>query len=243
MDKGNYLRTEIEKTGIYLEDKQVQQFLVYYELLTEWNKVMNLTAITDFKEVVQKHFVDSLSLIKAVDGSFLQKKGISMIDIGTGAGFPGIPLKIVFPNLKVTLLDSLNKRIKFLNEVTGKLELRNITAIHGRAEDFAKQKEYREQFDLSVSRAVANLATLSEYSLPYVKKGGFFFSYKAEDIEEEIELSRNAIKILGGRIDEVIKFNLPDSDVKRAIVKIEKNNFTNKKYPRKAGIPSKEPLS
>ena len=243
MDKGNYLRTEIEKTGIYLEDKQVQQFLVYYELLTEWNKVMNLTAITDFKEVVQKHFVDSLSLIKAVDGSFLQKKGISMIDIGTGAGFPGIPLKIVFPNLKVTLLDSLNKRIKFLNEVTGKLELRNITAIHGRAEDFAKQKEYREQFDLSVSRAVANLATLSEYSLPYVKKGGFFFSYKAEDIEEEIELSKNAIKILGGRIDEVIKFNLPDSDVKRAIVKIEKNNFTNKKYPRKAGIPSKEPLS
>lgn len=243
MDKGNYLRTEIEKIGIYLEDKQVQQFLVYYELLTEWNKVMNLTAITDFKEIVQKHFVDSLSLIKAVDESFLQKKGISMIDIGTGAGFPGIPLKIVFPNLKVTLLDSLNKRIKFLNEVTGKLELRNITAIHGRAEDFAKQKEYREQFDLSVSRAVANLATLSEYSLPYVKKGGFFFSYKAEDIEEEIELSKNAIKILGGRIDEVIKFNLPDSDVKRAIVKIEKNNFTNKKYPRKAGIPSKEPLS
>lgn len=243
MDKGDYLRTEIEKIGIHLEDKQVQQFLVYYELLTEWNKVMNLTAITDFKEVVQKHFVDSLSLIKAVDGSFLQKKGISMIDIGTGAGFPGIPLKIVFPNLKVTFLDSLNKRIKFLNEVTGKLELRNITAIHGRAEDFAKQKEYREQFDLSVSRAVANLATLSEYSLPYVKKGGFFFSYKAEDIEEEIELSKNAIKILGGRIDEVIKFNLPDSDVKRAILKIEKNNFTNKKYPRKAGIPSKEPLS
>lgn len=243
MDKGNYLRAEIEKIGIHLEDKQVQQFLVYYELLTEWNKVMNLTAITDFKEVVQKHFVDSLSLIKAVDGSFLQKKGISMIDIGTGAGFPGIPLKIVFPNLKVTLLDSLNKRIKFLNGVTGKLELRNITAIHGRAEDFAKQKEYREQFDLSVSRAVANLATLSEYSLPYVKKGGFFFSYKAEDIEEEIESSKNAIKILGGRIDEVIKFNLPDSDVKRAIVKIEKNNFTNKKYPRKAGIPSKEPLS
>lgn len=243
MDKGNYLRTEIEKIGIYLEDKQVQQFLVYYELLTEWNKVMNLTAITDFKEIVQKHFVDSLSLIKAVDESFLQKKGISMIDIGTGAGFPGIPLKIVFSDLKVTLLDSLNKRIKFLNEVTGKLELRNITAIHGRAEDFAKQKEYREQFDLSISRAVANLATLSEYSLPYVKKGGFFFSYKAEDIEEEIELSKNAIKILGGRIDEVIKFNLPDSDVKRAIVKIEKNNFTNKKYPRKAGIPSKEPLS
>lgn len=243
MDKGNYLRAEIEKIGIHLEDKQVQQFLVYYELLTEWNKVMNLTAITDFKEVVQKHFVDSLSLIKAVDESFLQKKGISMIDIGTGAGFPGIPLKIVFSDLKVTLLDSLNKRIKFLNEVTGKLELRNITAIHGRAEDFAKQKEYREQFDLSVSRAVANLATLSEYSLPYVKKGGFFFSYKAEDIEEEIESSKNAIKILGGRIDEVIKFNLPDSDVKRAIVKIEKNNFTNKKYPRKAGIPSKEPLS
>lgn len=243
MDKGNYLRAEIEKIGIHLEDKQVQQFLVYYELLTEWNKVMNLTAITDFKEVVQKHFVDSLSLIKAVDETFLQKKGISMIDIGTGAGFPGIPLKIVFSDLKVTLLDSLNKRIKFLNEVTGKLELRNITAIHGRAEDFAKQKEYREQFDLSVSRAVANLATLSEYSLSYVKKGGFFFSYKAEDIEEEIESSKNAIKILGGRIDEVIKFNLPDSDVKRAIVKIEKNNFTNKKYPRKAGIPSKEPLS
>lgn len=242
MDKDVFLKEEIEKTGIQLDDVQVGQFLLYYELLIEWNKVMNLTAITDYKEVVQKHFVDSLALIKAIDIQYLQTGNKSMIDIGTGAGFPGIPLKIVFPKLKITLLDSLNKRIKFLNEVIERLEMNDITAIHGRAEDYAKQKDYREQYDICVSRAVANLATLSEYCLPYVKKEGYFISYKSEDIEKEIDDSRNAVNMLGGKVEDIVKFNLPDTDIRRAIVKIKKEKPTNKKYPRKAGIPTKEPL-
>lgn len=242
MDKDVFLKEEIEKTGIQLDDVQVGKFLLYYEFLIEWNKVMNLTAITDYKEVVQKHFVDSLALIKAIDIQYLQTGNKSVIDIGTGAGFPGIPLKIVFPKLKITLLDSLNKRIKFLNEVIEKLEMNDITAIHGRAEDYAKQKDYREQYDICVSRAVANLATLSEYCLPYVKKEGYFISYKSEDIEKEIDDSRNAVNILGGKVEDIVRFNLPDTDIRRAIVKIKKENPTNKKYPRKAGMPTKEPL-
>lgn len=242
MDKDVFLKEEIEKTGIQLDDVQVGQFLLYYELLIEWNKVMNLTAITDYKEVVQKHFVDSLALIKAIDIQYLQIGNKSVIDIGTGAGFPGIPLKIVFSKLKITLLDSLNKRIKFLNEVIKRLEMNDITAIHGRAEDYAKQKDYREQYDICVSRAVANLATLSEYCLPYVKKEGCFISYKSEDIEKEIDDSRNAVNMLGGKVEDIVKFNLPDTDIRRAIVKIKKEKPTNKKYPRKAGIPTKEPL-
>lgn len=242
MDKDVFLKEEIEKTGIQLDDVQVGKFLLYYELLIEWNNVMNLTAITDYKEVVQKHFVDSLALIKAIDIQYVQTGNKSLIDIGTGAGFPGIPLKIVFPKLKITLLDSLNKRIKFLNEVIEKLEMNDITAIHGRAEDYAKQKDYREQYDICVSRAVANLATLSEYCLPYVKKEGYFISYKSEDIEKEIDDSRNAVNMLGGKIEDIVKFNLTDTDIRRAIVKIKKEKPTNKKYPRKAGMPTKEPL-
>lgn len=242
MNKENFLISEIKKIGIAIDDIQIKQFLTYYQLLIEWNNVMNLTAITEYSEVVQKHFVDSLAFVKAMDEGCLQANGISLIDIGTGAGFPGIPIKIAFPNLKITLLDSLNKRIKFLNEVIEKLEINHIEAVHGRAEDFAKQAKYREQYDICVSRAVANLATLSEYALPYVKKNGYFISYKAENIEHEIEESRNAISILGGRIEQVEKFNLPDTDIRRTIIKIKKEKATEKKYPRKAGITSKEPL-
>lgn len=171
-----------------------------------------------------------------------EEKVKNVIDIGTGAGFPGIPLKIVFPHLKVTLLDSLNKRIKFLNDVIEALELKNIETIHGRAEDFAKQEIYREQYDLCVSRAVANLATLSEYCLPYVKVGGYFISYKSGEIEEELQQSKRAVSILGGILGDVIKFALPGTDIGRSFVKIKKVKNTGKKYPRKAGLPSKEPL-
>ncbi len=235
------LKEEINKIGIQLDDEQMNQFLKYYDLLTEWNRFMNLTAITDYKEVIQKHFVDSLSIIKAIDIEYLQEDK-HLIDIGTGAGFPGIPIKIVFPKLKITLLDSLNKRIKFLNEVIGGLKLKDIEAIHGRAEDYARHEQYREQYDVCVSRAVANLSTLSEYSLPFVKTGGYFISYKAENIEEEIKNSKNAVTLLGGNIDKIVRFNLPDTDIKRAFIIIRKEKLTNKKYPRKSGIPSKEPL-
>ena len=230
--------SDLEKLNIALSDKQVEQFLKYYELLVEWNSFMNLTAITDFDEVCKKHFVDSVSLIKAMDLT----KEMSVIDIGTGAGFPGIPLKIVFPNLKITLLDSLNKRIKFLDTVIEELALANINTLHGRAEDFAKPGKLRETYDLCVSRAVANLSTLSEYCLPYVKVGGFFISYKSEKIEEESEAAKKAISILGGKVKDQVAFHLPDSDIYRNLYMIEKVKETNKKYPRKAGFPSKEPL-
>ena len=221
------LNKKMEEIGIQLSDMQTEQFLTYYDMLIERNKVMNLTAITEYDDVVEKHFVDSVSLIKALD----EEKVKNVIDIGTGAGFPGIPLKIVFPHLKVTLLDSLNKRIKFLNDVIGALELENIETIHG-----------REQYDLCVSRAVANLATLSEYCLPYVKVGGYFISYKSGEIEEELQQSKRAVSILGGTLGDVIKFALPGTDIGRSFVKIKKVKNTGKKYPRKAGLPSKEPL-
>jgi len=234
-----YLKELSEKVGISLSDTQLDQFFKYYEILVEWNQVMNLTAITEYKEVVLKHFVDSIALIKACD----LNREISVIDVGTGAGFPGIPLKIAFPNLKVTLLDSLNKRVQFLNHVIVQLDLSDIKAIHGRAEDYAKQKEYREQFDLCVSRAVANLSSLSEYCIPYVKTGGSFISYKAGNCEEELLQAQKAIKVLGGRINHVVDLILPDSDISRTFVLIEKVAPTLKKYPRKAGLPTKEPIS
>ena len=224
--------------GIQLEQRQREQFVQYYELLIEWNKVMNLTGITEFEEVLQKHFVDSLSVKKVVDLTKISR----VIDVGTGAGFPGIPLKIVFPELKITLLDSLQKRIKVLNEVIGRLCLKDIEAIHGRAEEYARRKEYREQYDLCVSRAVANLASLSEYCLPYVKVGGWFVPYKSGKIQEELENSKKAMELLGGRKKEVVFFQLPDSDIDRSLVIVEKAKNTLKRYPRKAGMPTKEPL-
>lgn len=232
------LREKAAAFGIKLSDYQLEQFETYYEMLVEKNKVMNLTAITEKNEVIDKHFADSLALIK----SGVSLTGQKILDIGTGAGFPGIPLKIAFPELEIVLLDSLNKRIKFLNEVIEALGLEKITAIHGRAEDFAKQKEYREQFDYVVSRAVANLTVLSEYCLPYVKVGGCFIPYKSGEIDEELNNSKKAVQILGGKIEEVVKFQLPDTDIGRSFVKIKKNKNTAKKYPRKAGLPAKEPL-
>ena len=198
---------EVNKLSIDLSEKQLDQFRVYYEMLVEKNKVMNLTGITEWDEVLEKHFLDSISLIRAID----LNKELSVIDMGTGAGFPGIPLKIAFPNLKVTLADSLNKRVLFLQEVINELGLENIEAIHGRAEDLAKDKNYRQQFDLSVSRAVANLSTLSEYCLPFVKIGGQFVSYKSGECDEEVETSRKAVFVLGGKVKDVIKFELGES--------------------------------
>lgn len=229
---------KLSELGIILNEKQKKQFDAFYELLVEWNKVMNLTGITEYEEVNEKHFVDSLSIIKAVDMNKVKK----VIDVGTGAGFPGIPLKIAFPHLKVVLLDSLNKRIKFLDTVIDNLGLTDIFTIHGRAEDCAKQIEYREQFDLCVSRAVANLSTLSEYCLPYVVKEGMFVPYKSGEIEEEVEQSKRAVHVLGGKIQEIVKFQLPGTEIGRSFVKIKKVQNTTKKYPRKAGLPAKEPI-
>ena len=229
---------KLSAIGITLDEKQKQQFYEFYEILVEWNKVMNLTGITEYEEVNEKHFVDSLSIIKAVDLTKVE----TVIDVGTGAGFPGIPLKIAFPHLNIVLLDSLNKRIKFLDAVIEKLGLVEMRTIHGRAEDYAKQAEYREQFDLCVSRAVANLATLSEYCLPYVKVGGMFVPYKSGEIDEEVSAAKKATHILGGKLQDVMKFQLPGTEIGRSFVKIEKVQNTSKKYPRKAGLPAKEPL-
>lgn len=233
----------LEELSISLSQEQKRQFVTYYEYLIEKNKVMNLTAITEYEEVIVKHFLDSLSIVKA--GCFEQNalNGKSVIDIGTGAGFPGIPLKIAFPQLKITLLDSLNKRVNFLNEVIKILGLSKVEAVHGRAEDYAKQKEYRECFDFCVSRAVANLSTLSEYCIPFVKEGGCFISYKSGKIDEELSQAGNAVKVLGGKVLDVVKFPLMGTDMDRSFVIIKKTRPTAKKYPRKAGLPSKEPLA
>lgn len=228
----------LQQLHIALSEKQMEQFLQYYELLVEKNKVMNLTAITEFDEVVEKHFLDSVSLTKQLD----LHQPLKVLDLGTGAGFPGIPLKIVFPELEITLMDSLNKRVLFLQDVISSLQLENIEAVHGRAEEAAKNKKYRESFDLCVSRAVANISTLSEYCLPFVKIGGSFISYKSSTIEDELEDGKKGIAILGGKVKDVYKFTLPDSELQRSFVIIEKEKKTPKAYPRKAGTPSKEPL-
>lgn len=227
---------QLRELGITLTEKQLQQYLTYYEMLVEKNKVMNLTAITDFDEVMEKHFADSLSLVQVMN----LNQTLSVMDLGTGAGFPGIPLKIAFPQLTITLADSLNKRIGFLREVIEALDLKDIEAVHGRAEDLARMKEYRESFDLCVSRAVANLSTLAEYCLPFVKIGGYFVSYKSGECDEEVSNSKSSVFLLGGKIEGVKKFELGES--KRSFITIRKKEGTPKKYPRKAGTPSKNPL-
>ena len=227
-----------KELGIILSDIQINQFISYYEYLIEINKVMNLTAITEFDDVVHKHFIDSLTCIKAVDMS----KVHSIADIGTGAGFPGIPVKIIWPDIKVLLVDSLNKRIGFLNDVIRLLNLKNIVAIHSRAEEIGKDLMHREKYDLVLSRAVSNLAVLSEYCLPLVRPGGIFLSYKTEGIENELKEAENAVKILGGKIKTKTDLIIPGTDIKRSLINIKKVKPTPKKYPRKAGTPLKEPL-
>ena len=235
------MNEELAAFHLQLTEEQLKKFYRYFELLEEKNKVMNLTAITEEREVVTKHFVDSLSLVRV----FPELEGgreFSIIDVGTGAGFPGIPLKIVYPNLQVTLLDSLKKRVCFLQEVCSQLELEKISAVHGRAEDYAKPDKLREKYDICVSRAVANMAVLSEYCIPFVKQGGYFAAYKSDKAAEEFESAMEAIDILGGKYEKQVEFHLPFSDIYRNIILIRKNRNTSLKYPRKAGIPGKEPL-
>lgn len=232
-------KRNLDSIGMTLSDIQIEQLDKYYDLLVEWNSFMNLTGITDYEEVMLKHYLDSLVLKLPING---ENKHIKLIDVGTGAGFPGLPLKIAYPEAEVVLFDSLNKRIKFLDEVINTLGLKNVTTIHGRAEDGGRNPKLREQFDVSVSRAVADLAVLSEYNLPFVKVGGYFVAYKSKDVDAEVEKSRKAISILGGEVEKIDKFTLPETDIERALVYIKKVKNTGKKYPRKAGVPGKEPL-
>lgn len=216
--------------------EQLEQFFAYMNLLIEWNEKMNLTAIVEPNEIILKHFIDSITILKEIDNNS------KIIDVGTGAGFPGVPLSIMNPTLKITLADSLNKRLIFLQEVVNQLGLKNIEIIHARAEELGKNKKYRENFDAATSRAVANLSTLSEYLIPLVKVGGKIISMKAGGAQEEIEAAKKAIKILGGKIEEIEEFKLPQTEIERTIILIKKEEHTPNKYPRKAGIPSKEPI-
>ena len=251
MDKQQF-RDYLKEMHVDISDYQHEQFDKYHKVLAEWNEFMNLTGITEYEEVQIKHFADSLALREAVENVSDKHKDIkdiitfdkdmSIIDVGTGAGFPGIPLKIAFDKCSCTLLDSLNKRVKFLNEVIDQLGLDGIEAVHLRAEEGARKPEYRERFSVAVSRAVANLSTLSEYCMPFVKVGGYFTAYKSGDIDNEIKEAENAIKQLGGQVECVYKFNLPKTDIERSVIFIKKIKNTAKKYPRKAGLPSKEPL-
>ena len=236
MTERELLTAGLRELGVAECPSAADNLLRYSEILREKNKIMNLTAITDPTEIVTRHFLDCAAL-----APYMPQDG-RVLDVGTGAGFPGIPLKIAFPEVEVVLLDSLNKRVKFLNEVIGQLGLSKITAIHGRAEDFARQKEYREQFDLVVSRAVANLSSLSEYCLPYVKVGGRFVSYKSGKLNEELAAAQKAIHVLGGEAKEPVYFQLTGTEDERSFVCIEKGKATPKKYPRKAGTPAKEPI-
>ena len=225
-----------KQIDIEFNDKQLNQFYEYMNLLLEWNEKINLTAIVEPEEIILKHFIDSLTINKYIE------KNKTIADVGTGAGFPCIPLKIYRPDLNVTLVDSLNKRINFLNEVISKLDLKNIVTIHSRIENFVKDKKYRESFDYVTARAVANLTTLSEYLIPISKVNGKCICMKGNDIEEEVNSSKNAINLLGGKIDKVDYFELPNSDISRNVIIIDKVKNTPNRYPRKAGVPSKEPL-
>lgn len=229
----------LKEWNIVLDEKKLGQFDKYYELLVEKNKVMNLTAITDYEEVVTKHFLDSLALSQVMP---LSDKKLKTLDMGTGAGFPGIPLKIAFPELEITLMDSLNKRIVFLREVIEELGLTGITAVHERAEEAAAKPEYREKFDLCVSRAVARLVSLSEFCIPFVKQGGYFVPYKSGKVSEELQEAEFAVSELGGSFEKECLLALPNSDIERTLVVVEKIKQTQKKYPRGGGKPLKQPL-
>lgn len=222
--------------GVRFSVEQIEQFYKYMNLLIEWNEKMNLTAITEPKEIILKHFIDSITILKYIDDNS------KLVDVGTGAGFPGVPLSIMNPTLKITLVDSLNKRLIFLQEVVKELNLKNIEIVHARAEEFGQNKNYREKFDIATSRAVANLATLSEYLVPLVKIGGKIISMKASNAKEEINDAQKAIEVLGGKIEKIEEFDLPESDIGRTIIIIDKNKCTPVIYPRKAGTPAKEPI-
>jgi len=239
MKKEEFIEKMQEKStvlGVRFLVEQTEQFFDYMNLLIEWNEKMNLTAITDPNEIILKHFIDSITILKDIED------GSKIVDVGTGAGFPGIPLSIMNPSLKITLVDSLNKRLIFLQEVVNKLGLKNIEIVHARAEEFGQNKKYRETFDISTSRAVANLSTLSEYLIPLVKVGGKVISMKAAEAQEEINDAKKAIEVLGGKIEKIDEFNLPQSDIGRTVIIIRKEKQTPSKYPRKPGTPSKEPI-
>lgn len=239
MKKNNFyekFEKEVEKLNIKLNNNQIEIFYEFMNLLIEWNKKINLTAITKPEEIITKHFIDSLTAVKYI------KEGDSIVDVGTGAGFPGVPLAIANTTLNITLVDSINKRINFLNEVINHTGLNNIESIHSRAEEIGKNKHYRENFDIAISRAVARLDTLVEYLLPTVKIGGKCICMKGPDCIEEINEAKNAIETLGGKIEKVEEFNLPDTDIKRTIIIINKLKNTPEKFPRKAGTPAKEPI-
>lgn len=236
MEKEEFFNEMQKKLTIKLSVEQLEKFYSYMSLLLEWNEKMNLTAITEPNEIILKHFVDSLTILNEINNNS------KVVDVGTGAGFPGIPLSIANESLKITLVDSLNKRLIFLQEVIDKLELKNIEIVHSRAEDFGQNKKYRESFDIATSRAVANLSTLSEYLIPLVKINGKCICMKASDVEEEINQAKNAINVLGGTIEKIEEFKLPESDIGRTIIIINKQKQTPNKYPRKAGTPSKEPI-
>ncbi len=230
---------DLKEWNLELNEIQLTQLEKYYEMLVEKNKVMNLTAITEYEDVLKKHFLDSLALSQLIN---LDGKKVKLLDMGTGAGFPGIPLKIAFPELEVTLMDSLNKRIVFLQDVINELGLTGITAIHGRAEEAALKPEYREKFDFCVSRAVARLVSLSEFCLPFVKQGGYFIPYKSGEIKEELQEAKYAIRELGGEYRKTYEYQLPNSDIERTLIQIVKLKQTPKKYPRGGGKPLKQPL-
>lgn len=225
-----------EKIDIKFAEEQLQKFYSYMKLLLEWNEKINLTAITDPEEVILKHFIDSLSISKYIEND------TCIADVGTGAGFPGIPLKIYRDDLNITLVDSLNKRINFLNEVIKELDLDDIVTVHSRIEDFGKNGKYREKYDYVTARAVANLTVLSEYLIPIVRVNGECICMKGNNVEEEITDAKKAINILGGKISKVDNFKLPDSDIERNVIIIDKIKNTPSRYPRKAGMPSREPL-
>lgn len=232
MERLNIITTQF---GLELSDVQLSQFQNYYELLINWNKVMNLTAITDKEDVIIKHFADSLLIYKYKN----LHENLNIIDVGTGAGFPGIPLKIAFPEIKLTLMDSLNKRLKFLDEVISLLELDNVETVHARAEDGGRNPLYRENYDVAVSRAVANLATLSEWCIPFVKPGGYFIPYKSTALNDEIKEGKKVIRILGGQVENIFTTNIPDTDNQRSFVFVRKMASTDMKYPRKPGAARK----
>ncbi|CEH32558.1 16S rRNA (guanine(527)-N(7))-methyltransferase RsmG [Aneurinibacillus migulanus] len=232
------LRHMAADRGIALSEEQMAQFEKYYELLVEWNEKMNLTGITEKSQVYEKHFYDSITPAFYYDFTNVE----SVIDVGSGAGFPGIPLKICFPSLKLTILDSLNKRLVFLQEVARQLELKNVEFVHGRAEDAGRDKKYREQFDMATARAVARMNVLTELCIPFVKPGGVFLVMKGANVEEELNEGKKAIKSLGGKTEKVETFELPEEQSERNIIIVRKQEKTPAVYPRKAGTPAKKPL-